>query len=145
MKNTALRVFIVAGLVLFGSLYYYSGEVEKHYEDNARRYLSNALQRISSWETDALKEELSQATLSHVSDEQLAALAEQYRSLGAFDRMDELHFSRLSGALSLFAESPRLSYSGKIYFEQGAAVMTATLTLQNQRFKLYNFNLSRAD
>ena len=145
MKNTALRVFIIAGLILFGSLYYYSDQVEEHYEENARRYLDSALQRISSWEPEALKNELSQATLSHVSDAQLAELVEQYRSLGAYERMDELNFSQLSGALSLFAESPRLSYSGKIYFAHGAAVMTATLTLQDQRFKLYNFNLSRAD
>lgn len=145
MKNSALRVFIVSGLILFGSLYYYSGEVEEHYADNARRYLDGALQRISSWESAALKAELSRTTLSHVSDSQLAELAEQYRSLGSYERMDELHFSRLSGALSLFSDAPRLSYSGKIYFDEGKAVMTATLTLQDQRFKLYNFNLSRAE
>lgn len=145
MKNSALRLFIVAGLVLFGSLYYYSGEVEEHYQDNARRYLDGALQRVSSWQPAALKNELSQATLSHVSDAQLAELTSQYQHLGRYERMDELRFSRLSGALSLFADSPRLSYSSKIYFEQGQAVMTATLTLQDQRFKLYNFNLSRID
>ncbi len=142
MNNTLLRVFIIGGLVLFGSLYYYSGEVEDSYREPARNYLQRALLNISSWQASALTTALSRQTLAHVSDAQLSSLVEQYRHLGRYQRMDELRFSRLSGALSLFAEAPRLSYSSKIYFEKGAAIMTATLTLQDQRLKLYNFNLA---
>lgn len=142
MNSSLLRSLIIVGLVVFGGLYYYSGEVEERYREPARNYLDSALNRISSWQPSALRAELSRQTLAQVSDAQLVSLSEQYKHLGPYLRMDELRFSRLSGALSLFADAPRLSYSSKLYFEGGSAVMTATLTLQDQRFKLYNFNLT---
>lgn len=145
MRNPLLNTFIIASLVLFGGLYYYSGQVENHYSDNANRYLNAALTSISSWQTPDLKAQLSAATLAQVDDSQLDKLCAEYAQLGKFQRMEELQFSRLSGALSLFSEPPRLSYSSNVHFEHGSAVMTATLTLENQRFKLYNFNLGKPE
>lgn len=142
MNSTLLRSFILVGLIAFGGLYYYSSQVEEQYGEPARSYLDTALSSISSWQPAALRAQLSRETLAQVNDKQLAGLSAQYQHLGQYQRMDELRFSRLSGALSLFADSPRLSYSSKLYFENGSAIMTATLTLQDQRFKLYNFNLA---
>ncbi|MFT4918981.1 MAG: hypothetical protein ACI8RU_001599 [Zhongshania aliphaticivorans] len=145
MRNPLLNIFIIASLILFGGLYYYSGQVEDHYSENAERYLKTALVSISSWQTEDLKAQLSTATLAQVDDQQLRKLCAEYARLGEFQRMGELQFSRLSGALSLFSEPPRLSYSSNVHFEHGSAVMTATLTLENQRFKLYNFNLGKPE
>ena len=142
MNSTLLRSFILVGLIAFGGLYYYSNQVEEQYGEPARSYLDTALSSISSWQPGALRAQLSRETLAQVNDKQLAELSAQYQHLGQYQRMDELRFSRLSGALSLFTDSPRLSYSSKLYFENGSAIMTATLTLQDQRFKLYNFNLA---
>ncbi|WP_373082838.1 hypothetical protein [Zhongshania sp.] len=141
MRNPLLNTFIIASLVLFGGLYYYSGQVEDHYSENANRYLNATLTSISSWQTADLKAQLASETLAQVSDEQLSKLCAEYTHLGQFQRMDTLQFSRLSGALSLFSEPPKLSYSSNVHFEHGSAIMTATLTLENQRFKLYNLNL----
>ncbi len=145
MQNPLLKIFILASLALFGGLYYYSGQIEDHYSENAGRYLNVALADISSWQTADLKGQLSRETLSQVSDEQLSKLCADYAHLGQFQRMDELRFSRLSGALSMVSNPPKLSYSSNVHFEHGSAVMTATLTLENERFKLYNFNLGTPD
>jgi hypothetical protein len=145
VRNPLLNIFIIASLILFGGLYYYSGQVEEHYSENAERYLKTALVSISSWQTEDLKAQLSAATLAQVDDQQLRKLCTEYARLGEFQHMGELQFSRLSGALSLFSEPPRLSYSSNVHFEHGSAVMTATLTLENQRFKLYNFNLGKPE
>tara|TARA_R110000772_G_scaffold58976_1_gene133637 strand:- start:18026 stop:18478 length:453 start_codon:yes stop_codon:yes gene_type:complete len=145
VRNPLLNIFIIASLILFGGLYYYSGQVEDHYSENAERYLKTALVSISSWQTEDLKAQLATATLAQVDDQQLRKLCVEYARLGEFQRMGELQFSRLSGALSLFSEPPRLSYSSNVHFEHGSAVMTATLTLENQRFKLYNFNLGKPE
>lgn len=143
MRNSALRLFILSGLILFGSLYYYSGEVEEHYAENARKYLDGALTRMSDWQPGSLKGELARETLLHVSDSQLQALTEEYRYLDTYQSMEELRFSRLSGALSLFADAPRLSYSALIHFSGGDAIMTATLTVEDERFKIYNLNFGK--
>ncbi len=145
MNNTILRVFIVASLVLFGSLYYYSGQVEEHYQENASRYLDQALTEISSWQAADLKSQLAAETLQQVGDSQLQQLVEHYRQLGRYQSMDTPQLSRLSAALSLFNEPPRLSYSSRVQFAQGSAAMTATLTLEKQRFKFYNFNLGELE
>ena len=145
MRNPLLNTFIIASLVLFGGLYYYSGQVEDHYRDNASRYLNASLASISSWQAADLKAQLATETLAQVDDEQLSKLCAEYAHLGQFQAMDEPLFSRLSGALSLFSEPPKLSYSSNVHFEHGNAVMTATLTLENQRFKIYNFNLGKPE
>ncbi|WP_269618499.1 hypothetical protein [Zhongshania sp. BJYM1] len=143
MRNITLNVFVISGLLGFGGLYYYSGEVEDHYKDNANRYLKASLAKISSWDVQDLKSELGRETLDEVSDEQLQQLTDNYRHLGAFTSMDEPLFSRLSGALSILNHPPKLSYSSNVRFEHGSAIMTATLTLENQHFKYYNLNLGK--
>ena len=95
MRNITLNVFVISGLLGFGGLYYYSGEVEDHYKANADRYLKASLEKISSW------------------------------------------------ALSILNHPPKLSYSSNVRFEHGSAIMTATLTLENQHFKYYNLNLGK--
>jgi hypothetical protein len=141
MRNPILNFFVICGLVVFGSLYFYSGSVEDHYKENAERYLNASLESISSWQSADLKAQLSRATLAQVGDEQLAKLCDEYRHLGKFESMDEPLFSRLSGAMSIIGDAPKLSYSSNVRFENGSAVMTVTLTLENDRFKMYNFNL----
>ncbi|MFT5888658.1 MAG: hypothetical protein ACI9BO_001481 [Zhongshania sp.] len=141
MRNPILNFFVICGLVVFGGLYFYSGSIEDHYKVNAERYLNASLESISSWQTADLKAQLSHATLAQVSDAQLAKLCDEYRHLGRFKSMDEPLFSRLSGAMSIIADAPKLSYSSNVRFENGSAVMTVTLTLEDDRFKMYNFNL----
>ncbi|MGJ8686368.1 MAG: hypothetical protein ACSHWQ_02730 [Spongiibacteraceae bacterium] len=142
MSNSLLRVFVIASLVLFGGLYFYSSNIEKHYKDGATRYLNVALENISDWQSHSLRAQLARETQHHVSNEQLTKLTDHYRHFGRFQSMDEPRLSRLSAALSAFSKHPRLSYSSQVHFEGGKAIMTATLTLEDERFKFYNFSLS---
>lgn len=143
MRNITVNVFVISGLLGFGGLYYYSGEVEAHYKVNADRYLAASLAKISSWDVNDLQAELGKETLEQVSEEQLQELTASYRHLGAFESMDEPLFSRLSGALSILNHPPKLSYSSNVRFEHGSAIMTATLTLEGEHFKYYNLNLGK--
>lgn len=146
MRNTTLRIFILASLLLFGALYYYSGQVEQHYADNAPMYLRSALEEISAdWQADRLRAQLSVDTRDNVSDTQLAKLTAHYAHLGRFVTMDEPVFSRVSGALGIFADKPRLGYSSQVRFENGSAVMTATLTVEHERFRFYNLSFGEIE
>lgn len=145
MKNLSLKVFIIASILLFGGLYYYSGKVEQHYQANASRYLALALDDISTWQAPAMEALLASAAKQQVSQEQLQALMDHYSHLGRYVRMEEPTLTRLSAALSVFSDHPRLSYSSTVTFSGGNALMTATLTLEDQHFKIYNFNLGTAN
>jgi hypothetical protein len=145
VKNISLRIFVIASLVLFGSLYYYSGEVQDHYQDNASQYLDLALTEISRWDAEVLKDQLAREAKAQVSDEQLQTLMDHYRHLGRYQSMDSPQLSRLSAALSIFSDQAKLSYSSRVSFSEGSAIMTATLTVENQRFKLYNFSLGQSE
>ncbi len=144
MRNNTLRIFILASLLLFGALYFYSGQVEDHYRDNATKFLRVALSDISSWEIEPLRSRLSRDTVDAVSNESLRKLLDHYRHLGAFQSMEEPVFSRVSGALSVFADKPRLGYSSRVQFEHGSAIMTATLTVEDQHFRFYNLSFGES-
>lgn len=144
MRNLSLKLFIIASLVLFGGLYYYSGEIEDHYQENASRYLDQSLRAIANWQPEEIKMRLAPEAQANVSDAQLAKLCRHYEHLGAFVSMEEPKLSRLSAALSVFGGQPRLSYSSRVTFSNGSAVMTSTLVLKDRRFRFYNFNLGKS-
>src|SRR5690606_32819835 len=80
--------------------------------------------------------------LRTLSTEQLDAIAERYRPLGAFVKVDELQLTRLTAALSLFSNKRLLSYNGRAQFRQGSANVTATLIVRDGQFRVYNLSLS---
>ncbi len=140
-----LHVFIGFCLLVFGGLYYYATEQDDKHSAQARLYLENALSEISSWQPEALRHHLTPAAREAVSNEQLYQVLEQYRPLGKFKSLHSLQFSTLTAALSVFGEEKRLSYSFPARFENGEALVTATLAVHEGQFRLYNFSIRRSE
>lgn len=135
-----LHAIIFAFLFVFGALYWYSGQQEQHYDAAARAYLQQALVDIGSWQRTALKRQLAESALQAIDDQQLDALIERYHDLGAFKRIDDLEFARLTAALSFFNSNILLSYHGTTVFESGSAALTVTLIVSKGNFRIYNFS-----
>lgn len=140
-----LNLFILCCLVIFGLLYYYSGQQEAQFRDSSHFYLESVLTDISRWQPEILRHHLAPEARARVSDSQLESVLAQYRPLGPLVSMDEPVLSRLSAALSAFTDQRRLSYSFEARFEQGRALVTATLLERDGQFSLYNFNITRSD
>ncbi len=135
-----LHAIIVAALFAAGLLYWYAYQQEQHYDPAAQRYLKEALTDVGTWQRDNIKRHLAPQTLAVVGDEQLDALIERYRELGAFKRVDDLQFARLSAALSFFSSHILLSYQGNAFFEHGHTSLAVTLIAREGRLQIYNFN-----
>jgi len=135
-----LHAIIFAFLFIVGGLYWYSGQQEQHYDAAARQYLQQALADTGSWQRAAFKRQLAEPALQTIDDQQLDALIERYRGLGAFKRIDDLEFARLTAALSFFNSNILLSYHGTVLFDRGSAALTATLIVSEGRFRIYNFS-----
>lgn len=135
-----LHTIIVVILAVVGALYWYSGQQQQHYDDDARQYLRQALTDIGSWQRDNVRKHLAPATLAAIDGAQLDALLERYRGLGAFQRADDLQFSRLAAALSFFSSNILLSYHGNAVFEHGSASLAITVIPHAGRFQIYNFS-----
>lgn|SRR5690606_12413352 len=145
MKRLPVKLLPLVSLIILcavGALYWYSGQQQERYDASASAYLSNALADISSWERSALQRHLDDEALRTLSTEQLDAIAERYRPLGAFVKVEELQFTRLTAALSLFSNKRLLSYNGRAQFRQGSANVTATLIVRDGQFRVYNLSLS---
>lgn len=142
LSKNPLHLIIVIILLLVGALYLYAQRQQQRHDANATAYLHSALADIGSWQEAALERQLAPEARAAVSTEQLQALAERYRPLGAFERLDDLQFARLTAALSLFSGNTLLSYSGQARFHNGSAALTTTLIWRDGEFRLYNFNLS---
>ena len=135
-----LQAIIAAILVVVGALYWYSGQQQQHYDTDAQKYLRQALTDIGSWQRENVKRHLAPQTLAAIDDAQLDALIERYRGLGAFKRVDDLQFARLTAALSLFNSNTLLSYHGNAIFEHGSASLAVTVIASDGRFQIYNFS-----
>lgn len=140
MAMKPLRIIIIAALFAVGLLYWYSGEQQAHYDAAAQRYMQQALTDISSWQRDNIKQHLTPVALANIDDKQIDALIERYRELGAFKRIDDVQFARLTAALSFFSRNILLSYHGDVYFEHGNASLALTLIVSDGRFQIYNFS-----
>lgn len=145
MKRFALNplqliVLIILGVV--GGLYWYAGNQQQRYDEAATRYLRSALTDIGSWQRAALQRQLADEARRALSDEQLDAIVERYRVLGAFAQLGEMEFSRLTAALSLLGRHRLVSYQGSAQFQNGSANFTATLLIHDNEFRLYNLSFS---
>ncbi|MFT3928844.1 MAG: hypothetical protein QM709_00995 [Spongiibacteraceae bacterium] len=140
MNMKPLRILIIVALFAVGLLYWYSEQQRDHYDVAAQRYLQQSLSDISSWQRDNIKQHLTPAALANIDDKQIDALIERYRGLGAFKRVDDLQFARLTAALSFFSSNILLSYHGTVRFEHGNASLAITLIASQGRFQIYNFS-----
>lgn len=136
-----LRLFIVFCLLIFGALYYYAYQQDKRHSSHATMYLERVMEDVSGWQPQALWSHLAPAARERVSREQLETVLNQYRRLGRFVDMDTPRFSTLTAALSVFGSGQQLSYSFPARFEQGSALVTATLEVGDGTFRLYNFSI----
>jgi hypothetical protein len=140
LKPLQLIVLIILGVV--GGLYWYAGNQQQRYDAAATRYLQSAFADIGSWQRAALQRQLAEEARRTLSDEQLDAIVERYRALGAFAQLGDMEFSRLTPALSLLGRNRLLSYHGSAQFQHGNANFTATLLIYGDQFRLYNLSFS---
>lgn len=135
-----LHLGIIFALCLFALLYWQTGEQEKYYAESAAPWFEQSLSEISSWEKAALLRHLSAEAQATISNEQVNKLLDHYRPLGALQSMDPPLFSRLTAALSILG-AKRVSYSTRAVFENGSAIVTATLLDSNGSYSFYNLNI----
>lgn len=129
-------------LLLAGSFWFYSGQLRDRHQEAAHRYLNSALADIGSWRPAAIEQHLAPEARAAISTEQLEALAERYRPLGAFQRLEKLEFARISVLTPLLNGRQLLNYGGTVHFSEGQAHLSATLAEHEGQLRLYNFNLS---
>ena len=141
MPTNYLRIAVLAMLVLFTGLYFYTDKQQQAYQATAEPAARKILLDISSWQAVDMRKHLSLEARQTISPEQLDALLSQYRPLGKLLSVNELFFSPLMSVFSLLGE-PRVSYTGTATFENGPASLTLTLVEQGNTFLIYNFNLS---
>jgi hypothetical protein len=145
LLSKPLHLTIIVILLIVGGFYLYSDKQKQRYDAEAIAYLQRALTDISAWDSAALRRQLAPEASAAATEQQMEALLQRYRGLGAFKSLDDPQFGRVTAALSLFSGNTLLSYSSQARFRHGTAHVTATLILRDGRFQLYNFNLGNPD
>ncbi len=143
MQTSTLRGISIVLLIIFGTLYFYTGQQKEYYEKTALPAISGILKEISQWEKNGLLAYLAPEAKQTITEDNLARLLNHYRQFGAFKSVGELQFSRLASALSLFGQR-RVSYSGIAQFENGPVNLTITLNQTGNGFLIYNLSLTEA-
>ncbi len=141
--KTLLRFIVFLFLTSFVMLFFYTTQEKNHYQRSSEQAIHQILSEISSWQKTDLFRHLAPETKQTVGDAQLEELLNHYRGFGRFNSIDELGFSRMASAFSLFGEK-RINYSGAAYFDVGLVNLNITLVERDGFFLVYNFSLTRA-
>lgn len=142
-RNPGLMMLSVVLLLIAGALYFQAGQMERRYQDEAERYLRQTLTELSDWRGSTLRGHLSDEARAVVDDASADRLLAEYRGLGALRRLEDIRFSRLSSALSVFSRQRRLGYSATGHYEDGQVDVTVTLLAAPDGLRIYNINFGR--
>jgi hypothetical protein len=137
-----LRIVTLLLLTLCIGLYFYTDSQEEQFNTTAKPATKDILMAISDWQPESLLYHLSTEAKNTLSEQQLTILLNRYREFGKFQSFDELQFSRVASALSLFG-SKRINYQTDATFSKSRARVNITLVLYNDQFKIYNLTISR--
>ena len=141
MTASQQRITAIALLIAMALLYMYTDQQQAYYEATAPAQINQMLEDISSWQEQDLSRHLSQEAKDITSPSQLSNVLALYRPLGDFQKIEQLHFSKLASALSFFGKKI-VSYTGEVLFSSGQAKLTITLIHEHQRLKISNINIS---
>ncbi len=142
MNHSNLRVVTLFFLIICVGLYFYTDEQKKYYDATAIPVATLMLKEISNWEKKTLLKHLSPAAKATLNDQQIETLLNHYRQFGQLQTIDELAFSRLASALSLFGE-PRINYTTGATYSKTRAHINITLSQQDNSYKIYNFTINK--
>lgn len=143
MNNEQLRSVSLVLLAIFAALYFYTWRQQDFYDQNARPAIEQMLKEISQWQKQPLLDHLSDEARQTLNDEQLEKLLQHYRKFGALKTVNELQFSKLASALSLFGAT-RINYQGTATFDSGPADINITVVPHGNSYRIYNLALSSA-
>jgi hypothetical protein len=141
MDTSSLRIVTLFLLTACISLYIYTSRQQDFYDQHSKPAIFEILKEVSVWEKEALKKHLSAEAQQTLTDQQLEQLLGHYRQFGQLVSIDQLTFSRLASALSLFGKN-RINYQGDATFSQKQAHINITLTTDNDTYKIYNLTVS---
>ncbi len=136
-----MTLFFLASCV---GLYFYTNNQKDYYDAQAKPAAQQMIIAISGWQKSALTNHLSEQALQTLNDQQLDKLLTHYRQFGQLQSLQELQFSRLASALSLFGQR-HINYQADAVFSSGSAHINLTLIPHDSGYKIYNFTISKSD
>lgn len=141
MMSNQLRAICFVFLLIMAALYFYTGKQADYYNASAPQQIAYILADIDSWQEQDLNKHLSIEAKQVITPTQLTNVLAFYRPLGSFQKIEELKFSRLASALSLFGKK-YIGYSGFAIYRGGRVELTITLVEEDNRLKISNINMT---
>jgi hypothetical protein len=142
VNKSQLRTATLLLLTLSIGLYFYTDSQQDYYDQHAKPVAATILNDISSWQQSALENHLSNDARQTLNDQQLVQLLNHYRQFGELQSLQELQFSRLASALSLFGK-PRINYQANARFSSGEAHINLTMIATADSYKIYNLTINK--
>jgi hypothetical protein len=142
VNKSQLRITTLLLLTVCIGLYFYTSSQQDYYDQYAKPVAATILNDISSWQQSALENHLSAEARQTLNDQQLGQLVDHYRQFGELQSLQELQFSRLASALSLFGK-PRINYQTNARFSSGEAHINLTLIPAANSYKIYNLTINK--
>lgn len=141
MTTDQLRVICLFLLCTFVGLYFYADRQQDYYDSRAKPVAEQLLQEISNWEQATLLKHLSNEAQSTLDQQQLNKLLAHYRQFGQLQSLDNLEFSKMASALSLFGKK-HINYQSDASFTGGRVHINLTLIPYGDGYKIYNFTIN---
>lgn len=149
-----LKKFLLTGcglilVVLFAVIgaNYYSDYQADQYHDLVVPYLEKVIPKISTWEVEVIKRNMSPEAVESLSPEQLEAVVNEFSKLGELESFSTPKFDRISkerkgNAIKGIEDTETvLTYTSQAVYENGEAKLTFKLIPEDEKAKLHYFNV----
>lgn len=130
-------------VVVFVSVKVYTKHQADQYKDTAVPYVKMVIPEISKWESEKIKEYMSQESLKGTAEEKIDKITEWLSRLGSLTAMKEPKFSSVyTGIVTSDDIQTIITYEIEAEYENGDAVITIGLLDDGGSFQVNNFNIN---
>lgn len=141
IKGVLIIVILIA-LFFFG-IDVFTGYQEAKYDDIAVPYLKNAIEQISTWDSEKAKLFLSEEALKEINENDLQKMFKWFSKLGKLISYEEPVFNKIMSGASIKEGSYRMIfYTVKAKYEKGDAILSIQLLDKDNDLKIYNFYIN---
>ena len=147
-KILIIVVAILTVVVLcFAGIKFYINYQASKYDAAVVPLLQKVIPEISTWEEDAIRENMSEEALQRISPQDFSAIVERFSQLGALRSFETPIFKEVSETRSpstLPGKGPvttTVSYTSDAVYDNGDAIITLMLSEQDGRFEIQYFTI----
>ena len=140
LKKFIIYVACVVTIAL-SLLFYYGYRQSSQYDGSVVPYIQEVLPKLSTWDTEVVKQCLAPEVLPTVTDENLKKIMDELSKIGELQSIGEIKFKKkATGGAGDLVQKPVITYTVNAQYSTGEVIITIALLDNGGTYNVYHFN-----